>query len=85
MMTPPAASMVCRPRKRAAIADAVSTATMSRPSMATAPASITRRLASTVTTMPLVTISETARGAEGWAAWSAANAAANRTNVRTMK
>jgi hypothetical protein len=45
------------------IAAAVSTATMSRPSTATAPDDRTRRPASIVTTVALVTIKETCRGA----------------------
>ena len=48
----------CRGPEAAAIASGVSTATMSRPSIATAPAARTRDAASIVTTIALVTTSE---------------------------
>jgi hypothetical protein len=79
----PVASMVSAPRNCFPMASAVSTATISVPSTATAPFGMTRPYASIVTTTPPVTISETWRGpvcadAAATAAISAATAANTR-------
>ena len=72
MITCPPASIISAPRNCLRIASSVSTATMSVPSIATAPFSMTRFAASMVTTMPLWTSSDTCRGG-CWAATAAPN------------
>ena len=72
-----------RARDSAAIAAGVSTATMSAPSMATAPGARTRRVASSVTTVALVTTSATRRFAPpAWAASALATTTLSASAVR---
>jgi len=76
---------VSRPENFAAIASAVSTATMSRPSTATEPRGITRRFASTVITIPFLTTSDTVRRCAGRLPASDAARRLSTRNVRNME
>src|SRR4051812_18170092 len=85
MTTAPAASIVSRAENRAVIASAVSTATMSRPSMAMDPRGNTRRAASTVTIMPFATITETSRRGGACGGPLAVTKIASSNRIRVMR